>query len=99
MCELIQFIRVLIFVVCAVMIVGGVILAFHFCKRRGIDMNTFSGMFEMYRRVFTFESKAFSIAILVCMYGSVALILTVFALTAWGVGHGCEFPLARNQAR
>ncbi len=99
MCELIQFIRVLIFVVCAVMIVGGVILAYHFCKSRGIDMNTFSGMFEMYRRVFTFESKAFSIAILVCMYGSAALILTVFTLTAWGVGHGCEFPLARNQAR
>lgn len=99
MCELIQFIRILIFVVCAVMIVGGVILAHRFCKRRGINMNTFCGMFEMYRRVFTFESKAFSITMLVCMYGSAALILAVYALTDWGVDHGCEFPLARNQVR
>lgn len=74
-------------------------MANSFCKRLGIDMNTFSGMFEMYRRVFKFESKAFSIVILVCMYGSAALILTVFGLTAWGTGQGCEFPLARNHTR
>jgi len=35
MCELIQLIRMLIFAVSTVMIVGGVILASHFCKMRG----------------------------------------------------------------
>lgn len=85
------------FLICGMLILGGVLSAYRFCRRRGINMNKLSGMFEMYRRVFVFENKSFSILMFFCMYGSVALILGVFFLTQWGVEQGCNFPLARNK--
>ncbi|WP_175817954.1 hypothetical protein [Burkholderia diffusa] len=96
MCDDIQSIRILLFAICAVMVFGGIYAIHRFCKRKGIDMNTFPGMFEMYRRVFAFEERAFSLLVLVCMYGSAVLGLMAIALTLWGAGQGCEFPIGRN---
>lgn len=97
MCELIGIVRVVVFFICASLIVGGVLSSYIFCRRRGIDMNKFSGMFEMYRRIFLFENKSFSIFMFLCMYGSAALILGIFFLTQWGVGQGCNFPLVKSK--
>jgi hypothetical protein len=97
MCDEIQVLRVVIFFVCGVMILTGIFAAHRFCKKKGIDMNKFSGMFEIYRRVFKFEEKAFSILILVCMYGGALLVLTGAGVSIWAQGRGCVFPTAKNR--
>jgi hypothetical protein len=55
-------------------------------------MNTFSGVFEMYRRVFSFKYKVFSITMLVCIYGGALLVLFTAGISLWAEGHGCIFP-------
>jgi len=59
MCNLVQTIRILLFVASAMMALLGVIAAYRFCKKNGINMNTFPGIFEMYRQVFSFKNKTF----------------------------------------
>jgi len=97
MCEITQSVRTALFLISGGMILAGVLLAHQFCNRHGINMNTLPGMFEMYRRVFKFENKLFSLLVLICMYGSAMLILMCFILTAWGLAQGCDFPIARNK--
>ncbi|HAE2269533.1 TPA_asm: hypothetical protein GND82_004168 [Salmonella enterica subsp. salamae serovar 60:g,m,t:z6] len=63
-----------------------------FCKKNNIDMNTFSGMLEMYRRIFMFENKYFSILMLVCIYGGALLGLITFGVSLWAETQGCVFP-------
>lgn len=96
LCEALRIFRITMFVVCGALIVGGVLGAHRYCKRRGIDMNSLSGMLEMFGRVFAFENKAFSILILVCMYGGAAMVVATFGVITWGEGQGCIFLIDRN---
>jgi len=97
MCDEIRMLRVVAFFVCGLLVLMAVLAAHRFCKKNGIDINTFSGMFEMYRRVFRFEDKAFSILMLVCMYGGALLALMVIGVSFWAQGQGCVFPTANNR--
>lgn len=92
MCEALIIIRIIVFILVFSMGVFGVFYGAWFCKKRNINMNTFSGMFEMYKRVFSFENKRFSIVMLGCMYGGGFLVLIIFGITFWGAGQGCVFP-------
>lgn len=55
MCDLIQFFRIFLFVICWVVLVSAVFYANAYCKKKGVDMNTFSGMFELWGMVFNVE--------------------------------------------
>ena len=57
MCDTIQFFRIFLFVICWVVLVSAVLYANAYCKKNGVDMNSFSGKFELWGRVFKFESK------------------------------------------
>lgn len=92
MCELIGFIRVVAFFVIFSVLFFGVFCVILFCRKNNIDINSFSGMFEMYSRVFRFENKSFSILILSCMYGGAMLVIAIFCITLWAEGQGCIFP-------
>lgn len=92
MCELIIIARIVVFVIMFSMGIVGVFYGAWFCKKNDINMNTFSGMFEMYRQVFSFKNKRFSIVMLGCMYGGGLLVLIIFGITFWGEGQGCVFP-------
>lgn len=73
MCEKITYIRFILFTLIFIMLITSISYGFIFCRRKKIDMNTFSGIFEMYRHVFSFKDKIFSITILVCIYGGALL--------------------------
>lgn len=92
MCDYIQISRIAIVCVCVVMLVSAICISHRFCKKRGINPNTVSGMFEMYRRVFKFENKKFSMLMLVAMYGGALMVLGGVMLTTWGEEQGCTFP-------
>ena len=92
MCEYIKIYRVSIVCICVVMLVSAILISHGFCKKQGINPNTVSGMFEMYRRVFKFENKKFSILMLVTMYGGALMVLGGVMLTTWGEKQGCNFP-------
>jgi hypothetical protein len=74
----------------------GIIAAYRFCKKNGININTLPGIFEMYRQVFSFKNKTFSLFILICTYGPIPLVFALFILTQWGEGQGCTFLVNRN---
>lgn len=92
MCDYIQIYRISIVCICVVMLVSAILISNRFCKNRGINPNTVAGMFEMYRRVFKFENKRFSILMLATMYGGALMILGGVMLTMWGEKQGCTFP-------
>lgn len=46
----------------------------------------------MYRRVFSFENKVFSIVVIICAYGGALVGLFLFGITLWAEGRGCVFP-------
>lgn len=48
---------------------------------------------EMYRRVFAFENKIFSIVVIICVYGGALVGLFLFGITLWAEGRGCVFPM------
>lgn len=64
MCDTIQFFRISLFAFCGVSMAAAVIYANQFCKKRGVNMNTFSGVFEMWAMVFKFEHKKLSFIML-----------------------------------
>lgn len=92
MCEEIQTARIIIFFIIFSIVATGVLAAARFCKKNNIDFNTFSGMFEMYRHVFKFKNKSFSILILFCIYGSALLGFIIIAVSLWAEKQGCVFP-------
>lgn len=63
-----------------------------FCKKNNININSFSSLIEMYRRVFSFENKVFSIVVIICVYGGALVGLFLFGITLWAEGRGCVFP-------
>lgn len=69
---------------------GGCFFSAIFCKKNNI--NSFSGLIEMYRRVFSFENKVFSIVVIICVYGGALVGLFLFGITLWAEGRGCVFP-------
>lgn len=91
MCEIIQFVRIALFVVCAGLVFVSIIYANTYCKKAGVNMNTFEGMLEMYRRVFKFENRLLSILVLFSMYGGALMVLGLVSLTFWGEAQGCDF--------
>lgn len=95
MCEWLQALRVSIIAICVVLGVTAVFYANSFCKKNGIDMNTFEGLFEMYRRVFKFENKKLSLIMLFAAYGGALLIIGVAGITFWGQAQGCDFHINR----
>lgn len=95
MCELLQIIRIAGFALCVVAGLTAVLSANAYCKKNGINMNTFEGMFEMYRRVFRFENKRLSILMLSTTYGGAVLMVGVAAITFWGQAQGCDFHINR----
>lgn len=92
MCEEIRIARIVVFFIMFSLALIVVFSGMRFSKRKGIDFNTVSGMFEMYARVFKFEEKAFSILMLGCMYGGALLGLITFGVSLWAEGQGCVFP-------
>lgn len=92
MCEEIKVARLIVFFCVFFMALFAVFYGFIFCKRNNIDMNTFSGIFEMYRRIFTFEDKMFSILMLACIYGGALLGFITFGVSIWAEAQGCVFP-------
>ncbi|HAT2611332.1 TPA: hypothetical protein I8235_004371 [Kluyvera intermedia] len=92
MCEEIRIARIVVFLFIFSMTLLVVFYGFKFCKKNNIDMNTFSGMLEMYRRIFMFENKAFSILMLACIYGGALLGFITFGVSLWAETQGCVFP-------
>lgn len=92
MCEKITYVRFILFTLIFIMLITSISYSFIFCRRKKIDMNTFSGIFEMYRHVFSFKDKIFSITILVCIYGGALLVFFTAGISLWAEGHGCIFP-------
>lgn len=97
MCENIRIARIVVFFFIFSLTFVCVFSGYFFCKRKGIDFNTVSGMFEMYARIFKFEEKAFSIFMLCSMYGGALLGLVIFGVSIWAEGKGCVFPTRYSQ--
>lgn len=92
MCDFITIFRYCMVFMVTAMIFVGLFSGMRFCKKNNIDINTFSGMFEMYRRIFRFENKAFSILMLSCIYGGALMVFITIVITFWAEGKGCIFP-------
>ncbi len=99
MCEIVQFVRISLFVVCAGLVFTSIICASAYCKKVGVNMNTFEGMLEMYRRVFKFENRLLSILVLFSMYGGALMVLGLVSLTFWGEAQGCDFHINDRSIR
>lgn len=96
MCEEIRIAGIIVFFCIFSMALFVVFYGFLFCKKNNIDMNTFSGMLEMYRRIFMFENKAFSILMLSCIYSGALLGFITFGVSLWAETQGCVFPTRYN---
>lgn len=96
MCNFVRTIRILLFAASTMMVLLGFIAAYRFCKKNGINMNTFPGLFEMYRQVFSFKNEAFSLFMLICTYGPIPFAFFIINLAQWSEGHGCIFLIKRN---
>lgn len=73
---------------------SGALLVFssaEYARRKGVDFNSFFGMMDIYRRIFQFESKRFSLVFLFVMGGNMILWLASIALYYWGGSRGCVF--------
>ncbi|MGX5871644.1 hypothetical protein [Enterobacter cloacae] len=92
MCEEIKIARIVVFFLIFFMALFVVFYGVRFCKKNNIDMNTFSGMLEMYRRIFIFKNKFFSILMLACIYGGALLGFITFGVSLWAETQGCVFP-------
>lgn len=68
-------------------------------QKKGVDMNTFSGMFELWGMVFKFESKKLSLLMLVAAYGGAFMGIVILGLTLWGRSKGCDFPINDRSIR
>ncbi|WP_192938061.1 hypothetical protein [Rahnella sikkimica] len=92
MCEEIRVARIIVFFFAFSIALIAVFTGVFFCKKRNIDINTFSGMFEMYRIIFSFKEKAFSLLMLFCIYGGAFIIFVTIGVSLWAEGKGCVFP-------
>lgn len=92
MCETIKIARIAVFFVVFIMLFVSIYSGFRFCKKNNININEFSGLFEMYHRIFTFENKKFSILMLICMYLGAVLVFVTIGVSFWAEGQGCVFP-------
>lgn len=99
MCDLLQFFRIFLFVLGGVFVAASVIYANHCCKKKGINMNTFSGLFEMWGMVFRFENKKLSILMLTAAFGGLCVAVIILVLTLWGQSQGCIFPINDRSMR
>lgn len=72
-----------------IMIFFTVFYANGYCKRNGINMNTFPGLFEMYRHVFMFKNKMLSCVVLVAVYGGALAGVGLASLVFYARSHGC----------
>jgi hypothetical protein len=97
MCEEIKIARIVMFFIIFSLALIAVFSGAYFCKKKGIDFNSFSGMFEMYSRIFKFEDKKISILILFCMYGGALLGIIIVGISFWAEGKGCVFPTQYNK--
>lgn len=61
-----------------------------YCKRNGIDMNTFPGLLEMYTHVFLFKDKMLSYVVLTAVYGGALVGVGLISLVLYARSHGCE---------
>ncbi|OOW06391.1 hypothetical protein MF6396_01690 [Pseudomonas sp. MF6396] len=93
MCDTIQFFRIFLFFVGWLFLTVSVIYANRCSKKKGINMNTFLGMLEMWGMVFRFENKKLSIMLLTSAYGGAVLAIVILILTHWGQSQGCVFPI------
>ncbi|NMJ14176.1 hypothetical protein HCN03_15680 [Salmonella enterica subsp. enterica serovar Anatum] len=92
MCEEIRIARIIVFFCVFSMALLVVFFGFRFCKKNNIDMNTFPGMLEMYRRILMFKNKVFSILMLAFIYGGALLGFIIFGVSLWAETQGCVFP-------
>lgn len=60
-----------------------------YCKKDGVNMSTFPGLLELYRRVFNFESKRLSVVILSAILGGAVLAVGMSLLISYAKGVGC----------
>lgn len=97
MCEEIRITRIIVFFIIFSLALIAVFSGMNFCKRKNIDFNTITGMFEMYARVFKFEDKMFSFLMLICMYGGALLGIIMIGISFWAEGKGCVFPTQHNK--
>lgn len=67
-----------------------VFYASSYCKKNGINMNTFPGLFEMYRRAFRFENKKLSLIVLVTVYGGTLAGVSMIFLVFYARSQGCD---------
>lgn len=63
--------------------------AHSYCKKNGVDMNAFPGLFELYRRVFRFESKRLSAVILLAILGGAVMAVGMSFLISYAKDVGC----------
>lgn len=92
MCESVKIIRFILFFVIFLMPLLVVVCGVFFCKKNNLDINSFSGVIEMYRRIFMFKNKFFSFFILFCIYGGAMMVIILLCITFWAEGRGCVFP-------
>lgn len=64
-----------------------------YCKRNGINMNTFPGLFEMYRHVFLFKNKMLSCVVLTTVYGGAAAGIGLASLVFYARSQGCALDI------
>lgn len=67
-----------------------------YCKRNGINMNTFAGLFEMYRHVFSFKNKMLSWVVLTTVYGGAAAGVGLASLVFYARSQGCALDVVVN---
>lgn len=60
-----------------------------YCKKNGINMNTFPGLLEMYRRVFRLENKRLSWVVLLTVYGGALVGIFMMFLVFYTRSQGC----------
>ena len=92
MCEYVQVIRFILFFFIFLMPFFVVCCGVFFCKKNNLNINAFSSVIEMYRYVFMFKNKIFSICILFFVYGGAMMVVILLCITFWAEGHGCIFP-------
>lgn len=97
MCEIIRIARIVAFIFVFLLTMSVVFNGMLFCKKKGINFNTFTGMFEMYTRILKFEERIFSVLMLASIYGGALLMIIIIGISLWAEGKGCVFPTQYNK--
>lgn len=91
MCEVIFYYREFVFYFFMVTASVTVMYMSRHAKSRGINFDSILGLIEVYRLVFTFDNKKFSVVVLSVLYGNMLLVLLGIVLFYWGRLQGCVF--------